>query len=666
VSPTPDHWIKPNESSQVPNRFIFLDTEARTSIDDGIETQVWRCGVANFVHWTSKKYLRQRIEEYTDVDSLWTDVGQHTRKGSRTVVYCHNLPYDMRIGRLLDILPRHGWHLDNIRLDSRGSWSRWTRKKATLIFCDSASIFPCTLWTLGQLLGMGKLALPDDDNEKRWLARCRRDVEILSTAMLEYLGWLKTGAAGNWQMTGSSQAWSHWRHNHYTERVLIHHDMEAIAAERRALWTGRAENWRWGRDKTEPVYEYDWQNAYPRVARDCAVPTRYLGVSERVSPRALPALWERYAVLADVSVRVAEPIVPARHDEGILWPVGEFDTTLWDPELRLLAERGAIVRVRRVWMYQKGPALKDWAEWVLNGIHSGDVSELRWLPIVLKHWSRSLIGRFAMRYQTWNHFGTLPTSDIRVGTLVDRDAGTATDTMQVGHDFYTLSEFAESPNACPQITGYIMSEARAKLWRMIHNVGAENVYYMDTDSLVVNATGHSILENGTGSPDQAGLHLKDRSRGYEIYGPRALILGDTAKFAGMPRGAERTGDTTFLGEVWTGLERSVRTGEFDRVTIRKRPFTVRWNDKRRQRQPDGTTTPHRLPATGLADPAGRLPAITAAERVAALRRAVGGHQIDQENRAGRRRGRSAGDRVAAADVRTRGHDGGVVVGADVA
>jgi len=658
MTPTPDHWIKPNEASQVPNRFVILDTEARTSTNDGVETQTWRCGVANFIHRTNKGFWRQRIEAYTDVDNLWTAIGDHCRKGSRTVLYCHNLPYDMRISRLLDVLPSLRWHLDNIRLDSRGSWSRWVRDKATLIVCDSASIFPCSLETLARTVAMRKLSLPNDEKMEHWIARCRRDVEILSTVMIEYLKWLKTGAAGNWQMTGSSQSWSHWRHNHYTERVLIHHDAEAIAAERRALWTGRAENWKWGRDNSDPVYEYDWQNAYPRVAHDVDVPTRYLGTSERVSASALPKLWQRYAILADVEVTTEHPISPARTEDGILWPIGTYETTLWDPELRLLIDSGADVRVRRVWMYQKGPALKEWAGEVLNGIHSETVREMRWLPIVLKHWSRSLIGRFAMRYQTWEHFGTLPTSQVTVGTLIDRDTGIVTDTMQIGTDFYTLSGFEEAPNSCPQITGYVMSEARAKLWRVIQRVGPENVYYMDTDSVVVNARGHSLLARMDGTGDLSGLRLKERHRGWEIYGPRAAVFGDSARFAGMPRGAERTGDTTWLGEVWTGLERSVRTGEFDRVTIRKRPFTVRWNDKRRERQPDGTTVPHRLPAAGRADAVGRLPAVTEAEHVAVVRHALRARQIATEPPGGRQGNRHRGGPRAAAGGRTGGHRAG--------
>lgn len=596
MSPTPDHWIRPNEASQVPTRFIFLDTEARTESTANGEKQYWRCAVANFVHWTSRGNIKQEYREYDTPEQLWSDIDGHTRDGARTVLYAHNLPYDMRIARLLVGLPATGYRLECIRLDNRGSWSRWRKAKATLLLCDTASIFPTSVATLALLMCTKKVTLPEDDNREAWLSRCRRDVEIISSAMVEYLTWLRTGAAGNWQMTGSSQSWSHWRHCHYTDKILIHHDEDAIAAERRALWTGRAENWRWGKDNNDAVYEYDFQNAYPRVASDVAVPTRLVGSSSRVGPSALRKLWQRYAVLAQVEVDVRDPCVPAKVGDGIGWPVGSFTTTLWDPELRLLEQHGQISRVDRVWLYEKAPALKDWADWVMHGIHSEDVREYRWLPVVLKHWSRALIGRFAMRYQSWDFFGQAPDERVQIGTLVDRETGVVTDTMQIGRDFYTLGPFEEANNSCPQITGYIMSESRAKLWRVIQKIGAEHVYYMDTDSLVVDFSGDAAIRREAASRDFAGLVLKGTHRGWEIYGPRSAIFGGAEKFAGMPRFSHRISGDEWLGEVWSGLEHSIKQGEFDHVTITKRRFTVRWNDKRRIRLPDGTTAPHRLPA----------------------------------------------------------------------
>jgi hypothetical protein len=498
---------------------------------------------------------------------------------------------------------------------------------ASLALCDAASIFPCSVKTLGSIIGLKYPAMPNGDDVKDMLPICSRTCQILTTTTIEYFEWLRTGVAGNWAITGASQSWNHWRHAHMTHKVLVHDDDDAIAAERRAMYTGRAEAWRWGRDKTAPIFEYDWSNAYPRIAEEEELPVRLLGSARTASAGQLPQLWSRYAVLADVSVTTDRPVVPTRDAGGILWPVGTFEATLWDPEIKALLNAGGSVTPSRVWIYERAPALRSWASWVLGSLHQDDAQRYRWLPIVLKHWSRSLIGRFAMQYQQWELFGRMPHHNIAMGTLVNRDTGDVFDTMQIGQDIHLLSGMTESDNSCPQITSYIMSACRAKLWNLTQLIGEQNVYYLDTDSVIVNTKGHKAISNNMGNPLCDGLRLKSRHRGYEIYGPRAIVAGGTAKFAGMPRGSQRTADDQWLGEVWSQLEHSVRIGEFDRVRITSRTFTTRWNDKRRARREDGTTTPYRLPGRQPATPAGVIPPVLERERIQYAVRALGAKRI---------------------------------------
>lgn len=591
----PAHWIKENYAARVPQRHVVIDTEARAVRRGNVEVQTWRVGVACFLWWTSKGTLRQYTREYGTAEAMWRDISGFTRPRERTVVWAHNMPYDMRVSRALELVPRLGWSVAGMRFASRGSWSSWRAGEATLCLADSASIFPTSLELLGRTLGMGKLAMPTGDDDGAWLARCRRDVEILAAGVVEYLSWLREGHAGNWQLTGASQSWAHWRHSHYTHRVLVHDDEEVLSAEREAMWTGRAEAWSWGRQSGRYVYEYDWANAYPRIAAGTAVPSRLNGPLPDPTWAMLRRYWGRVAVLAEVSVRTPVPVVPMRCEAGIIWPVGEFTTTLWDPELRLLGECGAEVRVHRAWHYSRAPVLADWAEWILAELHDGGRDCPAWRKLVLKHWSRSLIGRFAMRHDDWELLGRAPVADIRLGDLAWGDRGVVTQYLQVGRDVFERTGLRDVDDACPQITGYIMSAQRAKLWRAAMAIGAECVLYMDTDSLIVSTNGDKRIRALSGSELFDGLRLKRKHRGYEIYGPRAYIVGDTVKFAGIPRGAVRIGDTAWEGSAWESLETSIQAAASNEVRISTRKFRVRWNGKRRALQDNGRTVPYRMP-----------------------------------------------------------------------
>jgi len=331
-----------------------------------------------------------------------------------------------------------------------------------------------------------------------------------------------------------------------------------------------------------------------------------------------------YIVLADLEVTTSKPVVPARHDGRILWPVGTFDTTLWQPEIEALEAAGGTYRVRRVWLYRAGPALASWASWVLGELHASGDPEHRWRGVILKHWSRALIGRFATQYQNWELFGWDASPNVRAGKMHDNDTGENLEFMQIGHEIHVMTGFSEGDDSCPQITSYIMSVARSNLWQVIGTAGAPNVLYMDTDSVVVNTRGNARLRSATQTGQLPGLRLKARHNGYEIYGPRAAVIGGDEKLAGIPRNHFRTGDTTWEGEVWTQFERALQTGEWDRVTVAKRRFSVKWNEHRRARQANGTTVPYRLPEHCPAEPVGRIPAVTEQEQIDRTRRALKG------------------------------------------
>jgi len=589
------HYIRGNDSARIPSRFIILDTEADRSKDKKGEVQTWGLAVARYIVWRKDGTITSSTMRYETPKELWSDVSEFTRRGRRTVLYAHNLNYDLRISQALSILPVMSWTLRDIRLDGRGSWSKWSREKASLALCDSASIFPAKLAELATMFGMTKLPLPSCDQREMLFRRCEMDVSILSAAIIQYVTWLRTGSLGNWQMTGASQSWSHWRHQHYTHKILVHDNSEVLAAERAAMYSGRCEAFRWGNQTKGPYYEYDWQNSYPRIARDNELPTRYIGRVTAPNPNSFGRLLRKYAVLAELEITTTVPCVPSEYDGRVLWPTGTFISTLWDPEISLLGEHGATFRVRRAWLYQRQPALKGWAEWILSSLHDRSDTIEPWKKLILKHWSRALIGRFGMRYTTWEHFATAPVSRVAISDLYNSDNGSMTELMQVGTDIYIAGDVKEIDDGCPQITGYVMSAARAKLWRAYSAIGSEHVLYVDTDSLIVDSNGHQTIQKGREDTLFDGLRSKGRYRNVHIYGPRAIICDRSPTVAGMPKCATKTGKNEYTGEVWRGGKESVRVGEHDSVRIRIRPFTLKYNEHRRAFLADGTTLPYKLP-----------------------------------------------------------------------
>jgi hypothetical protein len=192
----------------------------------------------------------------------------------------------------------------------------------------------------------------------------------------------------------------------------------------------------------------------------------------------------------------------------------------------------------------------------------------------------------ALRYRRWEPYGDMPDLDCLLWVGYDED-GLPVENLQVGHERFTLAELEETETSVPQITGWVMSQCRAQLWRELDAAGQHHVLYMDTDSLLLDAP---CAESGSGVP----LDLKAKWDHATIHGPRNIELDQDRRLSGIPRQSKRAGPLDWEGTVMRGVKESIVRGELDHVAQLERTYHVNTHDPRRERYPDGSTRPYRL------------------------------------------------------------------------
>ena len=596
------HYVRHNETTRLPRRHVILDCEAHRTPDDRGEVQTWRLACATFLASEGRRERPTWSGRYEAPRDLWEAVSGHCRPRKRTVLWCHNLAYDLRISAAFTHLPALGWSLVDVNAASHGTWVRWRRGTESLVMVDSTAVWPCSLEKIGADLGIPKPDLPaEDDSEAAWWARCEADVAILTAAVSDYLEWIEADDLGNWQLTGAGQSWATWRHKFLSHRVLVHDDADALAAERRAMWTGRCEVWRHGQAPAGGVVEYDLSNAYCRLAAECEVPVRLVATLGPIPLERLDKLRRTYAVLTEVTITTDTPVVPTHAEGRILWPIGTFTTTLWDLEVQLALEHGAEVTITRAWTYVRAPALRAWAEWCLTELDPATTSLPPLRQRIVKHWSRALIGRFAMRYRRWEAWATAPDADLRLVPGRDLTTGEDYELLRAGTAVLHRSGYYEADNSVPAITGYLMAACRVRLWQVMTAVGLDRVLYVDTDSVLVSRRDEAVVEAAIAAHPEWALRAKRSWSHADLKGPRQLLLGAEARVAGIPRAATRTGPDTFSGDLWQTLEGALRQGRTDSVLVRRSRWTVRGTDRRRVHLAGGLTVAWR---SGLPDEAG--------------------------------------------------------------
>jgi hypothetical protein len=590
------HYLEPLKTDSLPGRHVVFDCETRIQEKFSRKAHYWACGAAASLErdpygsfgWQGTVSVRTPAE-------LWQRVAGWHQGVRKLVVWAHNLTFDMRVSEALRYLPVEGYTLEAIVLERTASWASFTSPRGTLILCDLYSWLPASLEKLAADIGRGRermnYSLADDGELHR---RCMEDVDLTSEVVRRLLDYLDSQKCGPFRPTGSGQSHAFWRRNHLTPKtVLVHEDAHALERERQAMWAGRAEAWRHG-EVNGPIFEHDLNLAYCRIAAECEVPVE---LKHRTGPMQISHIdipLQNRAVLMDVEVTTKFPLVPVGEGSRVYWPVGTFTTTLWEPEVNLLGYMDAEVKILRRWIYRTAPVLQPMAQWLIAELDPQNPHTPEPMRRLLKHWARTLVGRCGLRYRQWEDFGEVPRLGLSLSIMHDLETGEQTELLHVGEKIMELSAMAESDGSVPQITGWVMSEARRRLWSLICIAGEDNVIYMDTDSLLVNREGHENLCRAERENAAYSLVHKATWTGATIRGPRDLELESTRRIAGIPAKAVRVGELTFDGEVWAGVKASLSGKQLDNVAVTQREFTLTASDKRRIHLPNGYTRPYEV------------------------------------------------------------------------
>lgn len=592
-----EHVIRVPSGFRYPRAHVFMDTRPQVRQSRGVYEHTWAMGAVWFRRQPKGGKLEESMRTYLDVRELWEDVDRFACNKGRTVIWTHNLGYDIRVSEALVRLNALGWRVEGWAMATNCAWLRMTKQSYTVLFADSANIFPTTIAQLGKHFRraeppMSKGATRQDVE----MSRCVANATVLRDAMVAYFEWVEANGLGGFAPSGSGQAMNAFVGRFMHHPILVHWCAPARLAERRAMWTGRCEAFWHGLHDRGATDEWDLSAAYPRIGHRFSVPVRF------IKPITSWGMVERYLndfdyeVLAEIEVTTEVPTLPGSRDGRILWPVGRFETTVWGPELRLAMERGARVDLRRAFLYEAQPALQGWGEWILSILddRTGAVSD--WIKLVAQHWARSLIGRFGMQYTEWEYLGESPRIRFHVAPAHYTEEERYGEVAQVGRSLFEAKELTEGAQTVPAITGWIMSKCREMMTRLWLALGDRKALYMDTDSLLVPRRFEGDVARAARDLGIEGLRIKKSFRSVEIMGPRKLIVDQRARVSGIPLTAQRLPDGRLRGEVHESLRGTLVNGRAARVRVTPRIWRLSKIDPRRLDGPDGWTQPVRLPA----------------------------------------------------------------------
>lgn len=576
--------------------------------------------------------------EWLDIESpyhFWKWVDSKTYDKSKTVLFAHNVGFDMCILNVFDFLPQFDWFLVNYIIDSPPTliefqkcpnncgkksgrlWREISGCKAphvTLQIIDTLNYFRMSLEVLGSNLGTEKLEMPKlpsgapdwsilnkPNGREIWFTYNKQDVQILIDAIKHYIDFIEKHQLGSFAITQASQSFGAFRTKFMKHKIFLDANESALKVSRNAYYGGRVECLRIGKIPGT-TYKLDINSMYPAIMQQGSFPTKLVGFwdGDIDIQEFMEQIHGKFKYTAHCVLNTDEPAYPKKDKQGRLtFPIGRFETFLSTPEIDYAIKKKHLESISELAFYEHEPIFKDFVDYFYNlrleAKKQNDDIESFFLKILMN----SLYGKFGQNGRKWKTLEEeLENEDIRVWIELDADTGEVEHYRQIGNVIQQLQKEEESLNSHPAIASHITAEARMYLWELILKTGStngiRNTCYCDTDSLFTNEIGLRALSTYLDDTTLGMLKNEGHTTNCIIRGLKDYRFGQTERIKGVRRPENQISDNTYALEIFRGLNGALREADFKQVIITRGTKTLKRNYQKGNVQQNGAVIPFEL------------------------------------------------------------------------
>ncbi|MBA7571566.1 hypothetical protein ES708_13331 [subsurface metagenome] len=446
----------------------------------------------------------------------------------------------------------------------------------SILCLDNMNYFPVALKALGEDVGLPKLTMPDGAHSlKEWYTYCQRDVDIMYTAWREWLTFLRDQDLGTFGKTITSQAFNAYRHRFMMHPILVSVNKKATEIERSSYRGGRTECFQLGALPREDYYLLDINSLYPHCMKVNQYPTRHLYLKYNPPLEFLERVLKNRCVIGDVLVTVDKPMFGVRHNGRLVFPVGTFRVTLTSSELARAISCGAVVQIYTLSVYHREFIFNDFVDYFYNQRLAFKKAGKPVYAYLCKKLLNHLYGKFGQRNEEWVFIGKEPKPLDYVEVEIDAQTGKRYTVRCIAGQVCRTDKSVEGYNSFTAISAEVTANARMMLWDFIEKAGPENVFYTDTDSLLVNKTGYDRLAGDRSQTILGKLKLVQKTSKVVLHNVKDYQLGRKVKIKGISRTAEKVSDNEYITYQQQGVRTALHNKNANAMTWRRVPKTLR-------------------------------------------------------------------------------------------
>lgn len=518
-------------------RAIFFDTETHIvhNPDKSIDFP-FRLGYAIYCEYDATGAITKQEElPFYERTEFIKFIVSHLTKRTRLYVFAHNIGFDLRVIGLRDLLKELDGKSEPPIINQKIFIFDVRTESGLVTFLDTANYGVTTVKSLGQDMGYPKLSVDFDTvGDDELMTYCHRDTQIIAEFVYTLQKFLIDNGLGPTKHTLASQALATFRYKFMYHAPYMHTNEQALRLEQEGYKGGRTECFHIGALPPGMYYYVDVNSIYPYAMKLDTLPIKLLGYSESVSIKHLKVRVKTRYVIADVLLKTEDNAYPYTDGGKLLFPVGTYRTVLHSPELELALENDQVVHCYRCAVYQQGAIFDRYVDFFYGLKQEYTTQGNTSFRYIAKLFLNSLYGKFGQDKVIREKIGITAKSKIFRVPAINMDTKERYAEICWLGVIIRETRGGETPHTFKGLAGAVTSHARRLLWDYIEIAGRANVFYTDTDSLIVNQQGYDNLAEYLDPLTLGYFKLEKQDTQVEIFGPKDYTFGDIVHHKGIP------------------------------------------------------------------------------------------------------------------------------------
>lgn len=392
-----------------------------------------------------------------------------------------------------------------------------------------------------------------------------------------YIQWNRESKLGGFQYSMSTLAYAWWTRSDGALNARHPRNKETAESEKEAFYGGFCYVHGKGYYSGDRYYLLDCNGLYGQIIRDALLPYRHVTTRSVRKSTDLDNALKRGGVIVKGVFSIDKGYLPVRSIRNLDWQQKEVECWLPQPELLWVMEHGRIHKIEKIIVYDMKPLGKQIGEFALQKRFLAKEEGRKYESTLWKLFVTNFFGKLAQRFGTIKCFPADPDEPDKVEQFISATTGKIYSvTVFCGTKIVSIDD-GESTTYIPSISAFITSYGRRRLWELCTMAGWQNIFYNDTDSLIVNHEGYTKLKHLVSNDIPGLLSIDEQGDTLEIIGKKQYRIGRVNKDNTHPSVCEPTGDGKIT---WIEKEYQRELSKESAGTIScRRAFAKAWDQR---------------------------------------------------------------------------------------